>query len=219
MIELKYKSWRDITISVFEKLKDIKELQTINQEDVLQKNVQLLSILCECEEDEIINLKLTDFNKLINQIEFLNTMPKVNVYDYYEINGNVYQVNRNIKEMTTSQYIDFQTLMDGDREKNLPNILAIFLTPKGKKYCDGYDVVNVIEDIHNHLSIVDARSIMFFFILQYQSLTKVMLTYSIKEMKRTARKQKSEKIMKEIKDLETQLTQVNSFLKNGNGFF
>ena len=218
MIELKYKSWKEITIKVFDKIKEIKIENDYSQEKMLDKNVELLSVLCDCTEEDIINLPLTQFNELLKQTEFLKELPKVNMNDAYTINGTVYEVHRNLRDMKTSQYIDFQSLSK-EKEKNFANILACFLIPKGKSYGEGYDVINVAEDIYNYFNIVDARSIMFFFTLQFHTLTRVMLTYSIKKMKRATKKSKSKEMEAKIKELETNLTQVKDLLKNGIGFF
>ena len=215
MIDIKYKSWKNITIAIFDKIKDVKIEEDYTQETMLQKNIELLTILCDCSEEDIINLPLNEFNELIKKTEFLKELPKVNMNDYYEINGNVYEVHRNLREMLTSQYIDFQTLSK-EKDKNLANILACFLIPKGKRYGEDYDVITVAEEIYNHFNIVDARSIMFFFTLLFQSLTKTILTYSIKQMKRAT---KSKEMEQQIKELEQNLMLAKNLVENGIGFF
>lgn len=218
MIKLRYNSWKEITLNTFDKIKNIKITDELNQDEILQKNVELLSILCNVSEDEIISLPLPKFKELLSSTEWIKDIPKVNINNEYVINGKKYEVKRNLQAMTTAQYIDFQTLSK-DKEKNFANMLAIFLIPKGKTYAEGYDITEVIEDIKNYFNIVDARSIMFFFILQFQSLTQVMLTYSIKELKKIAKKDKSKEITDKITELEANLTQVKDLLKNGVGFF
>lgn len=190
MIDLKYKCWKDITIEVYEKINAIELKEEMNDEDALTANVQLLSILCDVSEEEIINLPLTQFTILIGKCEFLKDMPKYELNEYYEINGNVYQVQMNLREMTAGQYIDFQTLYK-QKEKNLKNLLACVLIPKGRKYGEKYDVINVADEIYKYMNICDANSVMFFFILQYQALTRVILTSSIRTLKKEMKKEKN----------------------------
>lgn len=215
MIELKYKSWNDISINTFNKLKEIK-INSNDSIELLDSNIALLSILCDVDEDTIADLTTSEFSTLLSQTTFLKDMPKVKIQEYYKINGKEYQVFLSLKNMTVSQYIDFQTFYK-EQEKYFKELLACFIIPKGKKYGDGYDLQEVIDDIGNHLSIVDANSILFFFVLLYQSLTKAMLTYSIQQMKKAKRKMNKEE--KEKIDLAIEeVKRVKNLVENGYGY-
>lgn len=215
MIELKYKSWNDININTFNKLKDIK-INSNDSIELLDSNITLLSILCDVDEDTIASLTTSEFSTLLSQTTFLNDIPKVKIQEYYKINGKEYQVFLSLKNMSVSQYIDFQTFYK-DQDKYYKELLACFLIPKGKKYGDGYDIQDVIDDIGNHLSIVDANSILFFFVLLYQSLTKAMLTYSIRQMKKAKRKMNKEE--KEKIDIAIEeVKRVKNLVGNGYGY-
>lgn len=215
MIELKYKSWNDISINTFNKLKDIR----VNSNDtieVLDSNITLLSILCDVDEDTIASLTTSEFSTLLSQTKFLSTLPKVKIQDTYTINGNEYKVFLTLKDMSVAQYIDFQTFYK-DQDKYYKELLACFLIPKGKKYGEDYDIQKVIDDIGNHLSIVDANSILFFFVLLFQSLTKATLTYSIRQMKKARKKmnkEEQEKIDLAIAEMKRAMTLV----ENGYGY-
>lgn len=213
MIELKYKSWKEISVNTFNKLKDIK-VNSNDSLELLDSNIALLSILCDVDEDTIVSLTTSEFSTLLNQTAFLSTLPKVKIQDTYTINGNEYEVFLTLNDMSVAQYIDFQTFYK-DQDKYFKELLACFLIPKGKKYGDGYDIQKVKEDIGNHLSIVDANSILFFFVLLYQSLTKAMLTYSIRQMKKARKKmnkEEQEKIDLAIAETKRAMTLV------GNGY-
>ena len=165
-------------------------------------------------EDTIVSLTTSEFSTLLSQTTFLSTLPKVKIQDTYTINGNEYEVFLTLKDMSVAQYIDFQTFYK-DQDKYFKELLACFLIPKGKKYGDGYDIQKVKDDIGNHLSIVDANSILFFFVLLYQSLTKAMLTYSIRQMKKARKKmnkEEQEKIDIAIAETKRAMTLV------GNGY-
>lgn len=216
MIELKYKNWKDITIEVYDKIRAL-ETEIVTQEQALDVNVKLLSILCDANEETIINLPLTEFTILVGKAEFLKEMPKYTIEQYYEIGkGRVYEVQMNLREMTTAQFIDFQTFVK-DKDKNFKHLLACFLLPKGKKYGEDYDIIEVAEHLYKNMSIATARSVMFFFTLQYQTLQKVMLNYSIREVKKQMKKTKNKEAKKNLEMALQQMMQLKSLIKNGVG--
>lgn len=215
MIELKYKSWKEISINTFNKLKEIR-INSNDSLELLDSNIALLSILCDVDEDTIASLTTSEFSTLLSQTTFLSTLPKVKIQDTYTINGNKYEVFLSLKDMSVAQYIDFQTFYK-DQDKYYKELLACFLIPKGKKYGEDYDIQKVIDDIGNHLSIVDANSILFFFVLLFQSLTKATLTYSIRQMKKARKKmnkEEQEKIDMAIAEMKRAMTLV----ENGYGY-
>lgn len=199
-MKLKYKSWQDISINVFDKLRNI-NVKASNNIEVLDNNITLLSILCDCTEDEITNLTTSDFTKLLAQTEFIKDLPKVNIKDKYTLNGKEYRVFTSLKEMTVAQYLDFQTYYK-DKDKYFKELLSCFIIPKGKKYGD-YNIDEVIDDIGNHLSIVDANSVLVFFFVLFQSSIKVMLRYCTKKMKKMKNEEEKEKMQKLIEELTT----------------
>jgi hypothetical protein len=216
MMDLKYKNWQQITIEVYDKIRDL-DVDIKSEEEALDVNVKLLSILCGVDEETIINLPLTEFTILVGKTDFLKEMPKYTVEQKYEIGkGRVFEVQMNLREMTTAQFIDFQTLIK-NQEKNTANILACFLIPKGKKYAEDYDVIEVAEYLYKNMSIATARSVMFFFILQYQTLQKVMLNYSIKELKKSLKKEKNEEMKMKLEEALHQLMQVKHLISTGVG--
>ena len=216
MIELKYKNWKDITIEVYDKIRAL-ETEIVTQEQALDVNVKLLSILCDVDEETIINLPLAEFTILVGKTEFLKEMPKYTVEQYYEIGkGRVFEVQMNLREMTTAQFIDFQTFVK-DKDNNLKHLLACFLLPKGKKYGEDYDIIEVAEHLYKNMSIATARSVMFFFTLQYQTLQKVMLNYSIREVKKQMKKTKNKEAKKNLEMALQQMMQLKSLIKNGVG--
>ena len=217
-MELKYKNWNDISINVYNKLQTL--LTPNNNEDVLlgtlDNNIQLLSILCDVDEDKICELSRSEFSALLSQTKFLSEIPKAKIRDNYVVNGKKYNVFLNISDMQMSQYIDYQTFIK-DKDKYTAEIMACFLIPKGKKYGEGYDIAEVIKEFGEHLSIVDAYSIMFFFAISFQSLTKTTLIYLEKKLKREMKKMTSEQKAKITEAME-QLREVIDLLKNGDGF-
>lgn len=199
-MELKYKNWNDININTFNKLNSV-QFKEIDDDTMLNANVKLLSILCDVDEDEIENLKLDEFSRLIKEMAFIEKpLPKTNIKMLYRLNNKVYHLNTNIKKMTTAQYIDFQTLYK-QKEQDIAKILACFMIPKGKKYGD-YEVDEVVKDLNNHLSISEAQTIMFFFAESYRKLIsniKISLTKQMNKNKNITPQMK--KLMNQAMDL------------------
>lgn len=218
-MKLKYKSWKDISVNVYDKLQErVKAVHLTGDEtlDGISQNIALISVLCETDEDTIANLGVDKFGKLVREIEFLKDMPKVEIKTDYELNGKKYEVWLDIQNMNMAQYIDFQTFYK-ESEKHTKELIACFLLPKGKKYCDGYQIAEVIDDIGNYLSIVDARSIMFFFTLAFRSLTKAMLNYSTKKMKKAMKNEKDREKVNKIKIAIQKMEEAMNLVENGDG--
>ena len=220
-MELKYKNWKEISINTFKKLqvalKDviITDDATLNN---INSNIAMLSVLCDVDEDTIASLSTSEFVKLVNDSNFLSDMPKVKITDTYVINGKVYKVFLSLKNMSVAQYIDFQTFYK-EYDKYTRELLACFLIPEGKRYGEDYDIAEVITDIGEHLSIVDANSILFFFVILYQSLTKTTLNCSIRDMKKMMRKEKNKEQKMKMEQAIMELKKARDLVANGNGYF
>ena len=196
-MKLKYNNWQSISIKKFDEISNIlSSMNNVNEDEALEININLLSVLCDVPVEEIEDLPLTEFSKLVKQTEFLKEMPKVDIKDNYIINGKKYVLLTNVQKMTTAQYIDYQTLVK-NADKNVKELLSVFLIPKGKKYGE-YDLEEVMSDIYNYFPITDARAVSFFFTLVLQSLTKATLISlerrTKKELKKTKTKEEKEKI-------------------------
>ena len=219
-MKLKYKNWEEITVNVFEKLNNAIEAveETGNSDiDLLNKQIAILSVLCDVDEDAIADLSTSEFGELVLQTEFLNETPKKNIINKVVLNGKEYEIFLSVQEMTMAQYIDYQTYFP-QREKKFKEILSIFILPKGKKYGEGYLVEDVIKDIGEYLPITDANNIMFFFALAFQSLTKVTLTSLTKDLKKVMKKEKDKEKVEKMKEAIMKIQEAQSLVENGDGF-
>lgn len=150
-------TWEELTFN------EVLQIQQIISADIndTYKASNILAVLAGVEVDEIEDLPIHQFYKLTPNIEFLrNDPPKCDHKDVYEINGHKYCLSANITDITTAQYIDYQSYM---REENpdLCKITSVFLIPDGHKYNDGYDMEQVWKDIGDMLYI-DAMALAFF---------------------------------------------------------
>ena len=220
-MELKYKNWKEISINTFKRLQEaIKDAPVTDDEtlNALNNNIAMLSVLCDVDEDAIVSLTTSEYVRLVNECNFLIDMPKVKITDNYTINGKEYEVFLSLRNMTVAQYVDFQTFYK-EREKYFSELLACFLIPKGMKYGEGYDIADVVKDIGEHFSIVDANSIMFFFVLLFQSLTKVTLNCSIRKIKKLMRKEKNKEQREKMEQAIKEMKKARDLAKNGIGYF
>ena len=211
-MELKYKSWSDISLGKFS------EIESIVKSDMseVDKHSYILTILTESNLKEIEGLPIADYSRLIREMDFINHIPKVEIKDEYVINGKEYVLCTNTQKLTASQFIDFQNLYK-DLDNNKHKILALLLVPKGMKYGEGYDVDKVADEIDQHFSIIDANACMLFFSLLYKALTIATLTYSIKQMKREMRREKNKILKGKMKLAIANATESLHLLKNTVG--
>ena len=187
-------NYNELTVGKYQEI-----MVLLNDEplDNLTLQTSLISILSDMDEDDVLNLPLSEYNKMVQGTAFLQTdPPKRIVATSYKLGGMHLETMLNLREMTAGQYIDYQTFVK-EPDKYLVELLSVFLIPKGKKYNDGYDIIEVQSLIRDNLSIVDALSLSAFFLVLSQSLIKVTLTSlksKVKKMKKKAKNQ--EEVMK-----------------------
>ena len=196
-------SYEKLTIK---KYKEVKEVVNSNMDEA-QIKIDLVAVLNDMNTDDVEDLPVVTFNTLLQSSGFLMEEPKQRmVSTKYKLGGYELDVLMNLSKMSVAQYIDYQNYLQ-NVDENLTQIISVFLIPKGKKYCEGYDVIDVQKAIDENMSIVDALSLSAFFLLWYQSLTKGTITYlkrKMKWMKLTSRnKVEREKLKEVIANLET----------------
>ena len=153
-MNIKKKSWNDITISDYKKIKAITEREFDSE---LEKGIAVLSVLCGVDEDEVYSLPITQLKGLLDSIAWMNepyTFDKNWKADTITINGEKYDIVADINKFTVAQYADFQIYWDKrDDVDYMAKLLSLFIIPKGKTYNDGYDVVELINILENNISI------------------------------------------------------------------
>lgn len=190
-------NYNDLTIGKYQEVQAVLNGEIV---DEYTTNIQLVSILSDMTEDEVGNMGLTEYKVLNQKLVFLTEMPvQKMVADKYKIGGFELDTMLAIDKMTVSQYVDYQTFIK-EPDKYLVELLSIFLIPKGKKYNEGYDIIEVQKAIRDNLSIVDAMSLSAFFLLWYQSLTKATLTCLTKKLKRMKRKMKDKEEIQKMEE-------------------
>ena len=168
----KQMTWYDVTLYQFEKLQDL--LKIDNEEERLFAIAELLL------GEEVTNLPISEFVNATKRLSFLSEeietkIPPKNL----ELNGRKYTVDCLLGRISTAQYIDFQNHL---KENDVAVTLSVFIIPKGHKYNDGYDMLQVIDDIKS-IPIPIVNSLSFFFSRQFKESMRIFQSYLTKEIK------------------------------------
>lgn len=172
-------NWNDVDLKTHNELYRIAQNPYDTEEDKRFKTAAFLNGITY---DQLLNQPLTATTQMMEGTAFLYEKPKpVKIKKEYNLNGRIYCPFKNASEMSTAQYIDYQSIIVENFEEHLMELMSIILIPKGHNYNDGYDNEQVLKDIET-LSVTEALGIADFFLRQYRrSLTKTLL-YSKAEM-------------------------------------
>lgn len=203
-------NWDEITWKEYEQIEQILSADIPND----FKTVHIVSILTGMPVNQVENMQVTEFQKLLPHLEFLQTEPETHYHKFeYTINDREYVFKGKLEDITTAMYIDYSTYMK-DENKDVVKLMSVFLIPKGHDYNDGYDMEQVQSDIGD-MCWLDVRAAAFFFRIQlaaYMLILKSSLQKTLKKtMKGKTRAEKKE-IKKQIKELETSFNSSVSFL-------
>ena len=187
MIELKYKGWSKMPINTYQQIREV--LKSDDKDD--EKTVRLISVLTGLDIDDVMDLKLVDFERLANDILFVFTpLPKHHgLFRTLTIDGERYDVQTDFSKITTAQYMDFNTFYE-DPEKYYTNILTTFILPHGKKYNDGYDASELAKVFGEKLDIVTAHNASAFFLTWSANSIKIIQGMYARRVKRMAKREK-----------------------------
>ena len=171
MIKIKKHSWSEVTLSEYDKIMTIAKDETLSD---AEKDISLLSILCEVPEDEIWEMQMDDVRKLREDMLWLNKnfdYPKTLNFKKIKIGDWDCTIEPDITKMTYAQFVDFQNYSkDMDEQKfpkNKAEVLSVFFIPVGHKYGDGYDILDLQKAIRDNVSILTYNSCWFFFLRKY----------------------------------------------------
>lgn len=208
-------NYKDLTIAKYQ------ELLSMDWESMeeLDRQVSLISVLDDKDEEEVLNLPLTEYTKLAAQTEFLLKDPEVKKRkpNKVKINGREYDIVKEVKDMTAGQYIDYQQYLAlNDINKFLPNILSCFIIPKGKRYGE-YNIDDAINDI-KCMSVEEALSIASFFMRKFRTSIEGILLYLRWNLKMVKKKTKDETVKNKIEIARENLRSLHNLIKNGDGF-
>ena len=199
-MELKKKNWQQITINDYMELQDI-----IIREEAVDVEVGIVALLCGVDEDEIGDLSIIEYQRLRREAQFIANLPEVHTHapKTLTIGPAKYDVVTNMRKLTAAQYIDFQTYLKmGDGVNNLPNLLSVFIVPKGSKYGDeSYNIDKLKNDIKEYLPVTTAFEMCGFFQKAFlNSIKNILFCLELKMRKGKTEKEKEvKKALQEIR--------------------
>lgn len=204
-------NYRDLPIGLYLEICDIDRREDL--EDI-NKQVSIISVLTGMAEEDIYNLPLEEYRQLAAKSQYLR-----HPYEGEILTAKNYIVGKftlvpieDYRKITTAQYIDFQTFAK-DAERNIVEILSCMLIPKGKKYNQDYDVLEVQKALREHLCVADALSLLAFFFVQYRQSIKDSLTYSREMAMRLRDPEKKRRMLREIQKEEDRLLRLGDGLR------
>lgn len=181
------RSYEEMSVGLFMEVCDV----IGGTDDPMERNTALVALLSGMSEDEVLDLPLNEFREMTGALSFLENEPPVRrVADTYRIGGYTLELLADMTKMTAGQYIDYAELMKRPDE-NLVRLLSVVLVPKGKKYNQDYDILDVQKAIREGLGICDARAITAFFLHLLKALTKATATSLRRRLKRMMRRERN----------------------------
>lgn len=204
-------NYADLMIGDYIKIIDITRNEAL---DEIDKQVAIICILTGKTEEEVLALPIPTYHKLALKLAFLSGKAfdqGGRFADSYNTGDFVLVPVKDMRKVTTSQYIDFQSLHQAGFEEHFVEILSCILVPKGKKYCQDYEILDVQNAIRNNMSVLEGASVYAFFLISCKQSLKDILTFSLKQAKKLTDKAEREKAVKEIQ------AQLNLLTGNGDG--
>lgn len=185
--------WNEMPVGVLMQIDDINQLHISEQE----KDFQTAALLNGLTYDEFLELPISESKELIERTEWIRKAPKpAKVKKEYVLNGQTYTLFRDMGEMTTAQFIDYQAAFKPEIKLCIGELMAIALIPKGKKYNDGYNHQDVVDTVEKYLNVEEALGIADFFIKQcaksIKRLYRRMDTLTIMAILRAPKEKKQE---------------------------
>ena len=202
-------SWSEISLETMDKIAEISNNSSYTDE---QRETDIIKLLTGITDDEIDNMNIVDYQKILNSLKFLNQpISKVLPKDSIELNNKTYSVLLYPSRMTAAQFLDYKTIMASDMNHKTARLIACFVVPEGSKYADdSYNPDDVVNDIYKYMSIEYAYGLTFFFESQYKAFATGILAYSIREIK------KDKELPQEMKSqVLKKLQEVKAIMKNG----
>lgn len=165
-------TWKDVDLKKFYQIRDI--LSTDDDYMVLN----LIDCIYGVNAEELPVNELTKYS-----IDFVRQPIEEVLVNEITINGNKYDIDTKLNEVTASQFIDFNNYMSGNEYK-YEDVLSVFVIPDGHKYNDGYDIEAVKADILN-MPMTNIFGLAKFFFQQYKLFVEIFQLYLIQLVKET----------------------------------
>lgn len=128
------KSWKDININQFLQIHAALEMRDI---DTLDRNIYLAAALLNTNVDWVEdNMTLQQIGQVIREASFAQEEPTGKVKKYFWLNGRLWKVELEAKNITPAQFFDLSTYTKTPQETvdNVAKIMATICRPIFTKY-------------------------------------------------------------------------------------
>ena len=154
-------SYNKLTLAQYQEIQAVQKDESLEDID---KHTRILSILTGVSEDELMHLPIPEFTELSAKAQFLSAegFQAGRMAKKYIIGGVELVPVSDFRKLETAQYIDFQTYA-GDLDKYMAELISVLLVPKGHRYNEGYDIIELQGHIRQEMSVADGATIVGFF--------------------------------------------------------
>lgn len=205
MIKLKYNNYSEMPLNIYFQLREIISDESL---DDMEKEFHVISLLCDIPYDTLLDTNLQEIKGISDKLEFLNNFnvkPRGHI-KHININNTKYDVCTDISKFSVAQYVDFQMYTSKNTNENIAEVLSTFIIPHGKKYGDGYDIVETINDFKKHIDLQTAITAQNFFTEKLAKYINNILLYLrsrvILTKKKTTKKEEMDLIAKQLQELQ-----------------
>ena len=127
---------------------DIDAVLQSDAEDI-DKQVRIIALLDGTTTEAVLALPLKEYSAKAAATDFLrHDCPPISAPSRVISGDFVLRPTKDFTNITTAQYVDFQTFSKGGTAK-LPELIAVLLVPEGRNYNDGYDVAQVVRVVRD----------------------------------------------------------------------
>ena len=181
------------------------DIDAILQSDAeeIDKQVRIIALLDGTTTEAVLALPLKEYAAKAAATDFLRHDCAPVSAPSRVISGDLVLIpTKDFTNITTAQYVDFQTFSKGGNQK-LPELIAVLLVPEGHKYNDGYDVAQVVRVVRD-LPLPEALGLNAFFFGQLVQSIQASLT-SLESAAKSLPKQRRAELEKKAEDLQSLL--------------
>lgn len=168
--------------------------------DDIDKQVRIIALLDGTTPEAVLALPLKEYSAKAAATEFLrHDCPPISAPSRV-ISGDLVLIpTKDFTNITTAQYVDFQTFSKGGTAK-LPELIAVLLVPEGRNYNDGYDVAEVVRVVRD-LPLPVALGLSAFFFGQLVQSIQASLT-SLESAAKSLPKRRRAELERKAEDLQ-----------------
>lgn len=196
-------SWDNISIEKYYKIEDI-----LNSSDEdLDKQVQLLSVITGKSEEYYYSLPINEAAQEIQNLVFLNRFELIPKYRPKKIKivDREFYVMSDPSQMSYGAFIDYQAYIKKPLRDSMGYLLTLFVIPEGKKYNDGYDLVELEKFFRENMAFREAQSLLSFFLMTYLKSYQDSLKYLVKKMRKMKNQEEKEEILQKMRELNQRM--------------